>query len=112
MTIGQAPRFEGVICVGRNQFLDHAPRFEGCPVFRVPRYAGFDCILDPPGHGISRLAVEMKNRIHIYIHIQTIFWWISMDISESSYPGYPWVSMDIDRFLKQYQQNIQKILVV
>ena len=28
---------------GLNQFLDHAPRFEGCPVFRVPRYAGFDC---------------------------------------------------------------------
>ena len=49
MTIGQAPvlpmspRFEGVICVGRNQFLDHAPHFVGCPVFRVPRNAGFDC---------------------------------------------------------------------
>ena len=33
MTIGQAPRFAGVICVGRNQFLCH-----------VPRFAGFDCM--------------------------------------------------------------------
>ena len=40
---------------------------------------------------MTRLAVEMKNRIHIHIHIQTIFWWISMDI---------------DRFLKH---DINKI---
>ena len=29
MTIGQASRLPGVICVRRNQFLGHAPRFEG-----------------------------------------------------------------------------------